>query len=125
MRTRTSRWLAPLAAALLLASGAARAADPAPQGAPPDPSPETRAKMAEVHERMAACLRSDKAIAECRAEMHAGCMATMGAEGCPMMGGGGMGMGMGRGMGGPGRGMMRGGPPQPDVPPQPEAPAQK
>jgi hypothetical protein len=57
-----------------------------PPAAPPEPSKETRAKMASAHERMATCLRSDKAIAECRSEMMKSCREIMGEQGCPMMG---------------------------------------
>lgn len=35
------------------------------------PSPEQRARMAEHHERIAACLRSNRPIGECQAEMRA------------------------------------------------------
>jgi hypothetical protein len=48
------------------------------------PSKEDRTKMAEAHEKMAACLKSDKPMKECREEMHE-------ARG-GMMGGGMMGM---------------------------------
>jgi hypothetical protein len=51
--------------------------------------------MASVHERMAACLRSDKSLIDCRSEMMKNCREMIGAQGCPMMG---MGMGMGMGM---------------------------
>jgi hypothetical protein len=61
------------------------------------PSKEIREKMATLHEQMAACLRSDKSLAECRTQMMKGCR-DLGSQTCPMMGmGGGMGMGMGRG----------------------------
>jgi hypothetical protein len=40
---------------------------------------------------MAACLRSDKTIADCHAEMMQGCQQSLGDHGCPMMG-----MGMGK-----------------------------
>jgi hypothetical protein len=66
--------------------------------------------MAVIHEKMAACLRSDRPIADCRAEMLNTCQETMGATGCPMMGPGGH---MGTGMMGSGwvmgPGMMQGG----------------
>jgi hypothetical protein len=66
---------------------------------PPAPSTvtkETREKMAVLHEQMAACLRSDKPLADCRAEMMKSCKESMGDQGCPMTG---MGMGNGMGMG--------------------------
>ena len=62
----------------------------APAAQPPAPSKEMRAKMATLHEQMAACLRSDKPFDECRTEMMKGCQSIMGAHGCPMMGMGGM-----------------------------------
>jgi hypothetical protein len=49
------------------------------------PSKQMREQMAAAHEKMAACLRSDKDIAVCRSEMHKSCQAMMGAQGCPMM----------------------------------------
>jgi hypothetical protein len=56
------------------------------------PSKETREKMATLHEQMAACLRSEKPIADCHTEAMQHCQAIMGKEGCPMnmmgMGGG-------------------------------------
>ncbi|HEY6923431.1 MAG TPA: hypothetical protein VI653_08180 [Steroidobacteraceae bacterium] len=66
--------------------------------APQTVTKETREKLAVLHEQMAACLRSDKAIADCHAEMMKGCKESMGDQSCPMMGKG-MGMGMGMGMG--------------------------
>jgi hypothetical protein len=45
--------------------------------------------MAHLHEQMAACLRSDKAFAECRTRMQTACHSAMGAQ-CPMMMGPGM-----------------------------------
>jgi hypothetical protein len=42
--------------------------------------------MAALHEQMAACLRSDKSIADCRDEMRKNCQTTVGSQGCPMMG---------------------------------------
>jgi len=79
----------------------------------PNPSPEIREKMAEVHQRMAVCLNSAKPMAECRADMLKNCQDLMGKDSCTstMMKswGGGMGPGM---MGGgmmQGEGMMQGG----------------
>ena len=46
---------------------------------------EQRQKMAGFHEKMAICLRSDRAMQECREEMMNGCKETMGKSGCPMM----------------------------------------
>jgi hypothetical protein len=69
------------------------AASPAP------PSKDQRDTMAQAHEKMAACLRSDRPIEDCRQDMMQACHDTMGAQGCGMM--------MGQG-GMRGRGMMRG-----------------
>jgi hypothetical protein len=41
------------------------------------PSKDTREKMATLHEQMAACLRSDKSISECRDEMRKNYQATL------------------------------------------------
>lgn len=90
--------------ALLIALSSAAFAADAP-AAPSAPSKEMRERMATLHEQMAACLRSDKSIAECRTEMLKQCQAMMGSQGCTgMMGSGGM-MGMGGGMTGIGKGM--------------------
>lgn len=53
-------------------------------GAQMKPSAEQRQKMAEQHDKMAACLRSTKSVAECHKEMMQNCEATMGKEFCPM-----------------------------------------
>lgn len=57
-------------------------------GLPPAPAPskEMRERMASMHEKMAACLRSDRAFSECRQGMHQTCSNMMGQQGCPMMG---------------------------------------
>jgi hypothetical protein len=73
--------------ASVLMSCVAAAADDAP-AAPPAPPKEMRAKMASLHEQMAACLRSDRPFNDCRSEMMKGCQQLMGEQGCPM----GMGM---------------------------------
>jgi hypothetical protein len=44
-----------------------------------------REKMATVHEQLAACLRSDRPIAECHKEAMKQHQELMGKEGCPMM----------------------------------------
>jgi hypothetical protein len=54
---------------------------------PPELTAEQRQKMADIHEKMAACLRSDRPLSECRQETMQHCQALMGQEGCPMMGG--------------------------------------
>lgn len=90
--------------ALLIALGsAAFAADP--PAAASSPTKEMRERMATLHEQMAACLRSEKPVSDCRTEMLQHCRAMMGSQGCTgMMGSGGM-MGMGGGMMGMGKGM--------------------
>lgn len=50
------------------------------------PTAEQRQKMAEHHEKMATCLRSDRPLSECKQEMMKNCEETMGKGGCPMMG---------------------------------------
>jgi hypothetical protein len=95
IRSASSRVAALLVASALLSvidRGFAADAPAAPVAAPAEPSKEMRAKMATMHERMAACLRSDKTFADCRAEAMQYCQANMGSQGC-------MGMGMGHGMG--------------------------
>src|SRR5579859_371038 len=86
MDTKASRvYGAPLLAALLsmLVAGAF-AAEPSPQGHPAL-TKEQRESMAAIHEQMAACLRSDKPLAECHKEAMKKCQETMGKDGCPMM----------------------------------------
>lgn len=59
--------------------------------APPvSPSKEMRQQMALAHEKMAACLRSDRAFTECRQEMMQSCAGQSTAFGCGMMMGEGM-----------------------------------
>ena len=57
-----------------------------------DLSKEDRLKMANVHSKMAACLKSNTPIRECRKEMRRSCMDKMGKNGCPMMKGKGQNM---------------------------------
>ncbi len=85
--TKRSLRLGVAIGALSLLGGIALAAPPPPTGSAPV-SKETREKMATIHEQMAACLRSDKAISECHNEMRKSCKDL--GEGCPLMG---MGMG--------------------------------
>lgn len=82
--------LAAMSVMSVMGTVALAATEPAP--APATVTKETREKMAVLHEQMATCLRSDKSLADCRAEMMKGCKESMGDQGCPMMG-------MGRGMG--------------------------
>ena len=107
MSNRTSCCFVLIAVLAQASVSPACAADPV-KPAPPEPSPEARQQMAAVHQRMADCLKSDRPIAECRAEVTASSRERMGEAGCPMMGTGGGGMGPGM-MGG---GMMKGGPPK-------------
>ena len=87
---RTSRLILHSLMVSILLSGmnAALAQDKPQPPATAEPSKETREKMAVMHEKMAACLRSDKPIADCRNEMRAYCQQTPG--GCPMGPGWGM-----------------------------------
>ncbi len=77
------------ALALSVAASVGVAADPAPPSAKPPaaaaPSKETRESMAALHEQMAACLRSDKSIEDCRSEMRKACHEKLGDHDCPMM----------------------------------------
>lgn len=71
--------------ASMLISGVALGAERA-SVASPEPSKELRAKMATMHEQMAACLRSDRSFSDCRSEMRKACQETMSGQGCPTMG---------------------------------------
>lgn len=73
--------------ATLLFSGALRADDGKGMGkhkGKMEMTSEQRNKMADMHEKMAACLRSTKPMGECHEEMKNSCK-DMG-EACPMMG---------------------------------------
>ena len=89
-----------LVSVLLVAAGSAVFAADAPT---PAPSKAMREQMATLHEQMAACLRSEKSMSECRTAMMANCQSMMGGQGCRNAMG--MGLGMGRGMMGSGQGM--------------------
>lgn len=52
---------------------------------PPQLTTEQRQKMADLHDKMAACLRSDRPLSDCHEEMMKGCKEAMGKDGCPMM----------------------------------------
>ena len=69
--------LSGLVASVLL-TGIALGADPPVSRL--EPSKEMRQKMATLHEQMAACLRSDKALADCRTEIMKGCQEQMGPK---------------------------------------------
>ena len=51
-----------------------------------EPSPEMRLKMAEMHQMMADCLKSDKPMSECKQEMMKNCPMMKEGGKCPMMG---------------------------------------
>lgn len=88
MNTRISKFRTQIVIASLLAivgASAAPGANP-PAAAQSPPSKEMREKMATLHEQMAACLRSDKSMPECRTEMMKNCQDVVGKDGCPMMG---------------------------------------
>ena len=72
----------------LLCVTAAWAADPAPADSTPQvsSSKEVREKLAALHEQMAACLRSQPSVAECRDEMRRSCLVTFSAQECRAMG---------------------------------------
>lgn len=89
-----NRWLIGSVAALIGAT-TSFAADtppsataPAAQSAAPAPilSKAQREKLAALHEQMAACLRSDSALADCHAQMQQACRESMGSTGCPGLG---------------------------------------
>jgi hypothetical protein len=87
MNSRAFRVEGVLVAAMLALS--LSTAFPAEPPAPSHPAltKEQREKMATIHEKMAACLRSDKSLADCHKEAMQSCQEMMGKEGCPMMGG--------------------------------------
>lgn len=94
-------WMKAICFSLLIGSGAF-AANPA-NNANQKITPKQRQEMAQAHEKMAACLRSDKPVNQCRQEMMKSCQKMMSEGGCMMgsmgeMGGmhGGMGAGMTR-----------------------------
>jgi hypothetical protein len=89
-----------MAALILCGAGGVQGNEPPAQMPPAKadldaPSKATREQMAAVHEKMAACLRSDKSFADCRTEMQKNCQSMMSRDSCPMMG---MGPGMRRHM---------------------------
>jgi hypothetical protein len=77
-----------IALSLSTAAFAADTQQPNPKAAPHEHqmTKEQRQKMAEMHQKMADCLKSDKPMSECHAEMMKECQDKMGGEGCPMMG---------------------------------------
>lgn len=79
-----------LIAAFFLTTGStlalAEEAKPTDKKAVMEFSKEEREQMATHHEKMAACLRSEKSIQSCREEMREACRSQMGKDTCPMMG---------------------------------------
>jgi hypothetical protein len=84
MKTRKHVYVQTLLCGVLMAAGTlastAMAADAPPQQTneqgkttPTPPTKEQREKMAQAHEKLAACLRSDRAIKECRQEVIKAC----------------------------------------------------
>jgi hypothetical protein len=71
-----------LTATVLSGVGESLALDPPIQA----PNKRVRERMALVHEKMAACLRSEKPYSKCQGELQKDCMEMMGESGCPMMG---------------------------------------
>ena len=51
-----------------------------------EPSPEMRKQMADMHQMMADCLKSDKPMGECKQEMMKNCPMMKDGKACPMMG---------------------------------------
>jgi len=94
---RPARHLNLIASVLMIVSAnAAFAAAPPAATNQAAPTKEMREKMASLHEQMAACLRSDKPISDCRSQMMKSCQEMMGDQGCPMMEHGTMGSGTGK-----------------------------
>jgi hypothetical protein len=82
-------WIGAIVVATLFAIDGSALAAQEPTAAAPEPSKQQREQMARMHEQMATCLRSDKAVAECRTQMQSACHSAMGPH-CPMMMGPGM-----------------------------------
>jgi hypothetical protein len=95
-RSSYSRARRVIASALAIMGASAAIAADLPAVNQPAPSRDMREKMAILHEQMAACLRSDKPIADCRSEMMKNCQDTLGKRDCHMMGHGMMSGGPGR-----------------------------
>jgi len=70
--------------ALIFGTSAALAAEPPSQGHP-TMSKEQREKMATIHDQIAACLRSEKPVADCHKEAMKSCQDAMGKDWCSMM----------------------------------------
>jgi hypothetical protein len=85
-RRASNTFLRSLIASMVLAGATGVFSADEPPAAPFAPSKEVREQMATLHERMAACLRSDKTFTACRDEMQKSCREMMGEQACPMMG---------------------------------------
>jgi len=72
-----------LACFIALAGAGATIAAATIQRECPNPSKEDRQKMAAAHEQMAACLRSDKSVVECRTDLAKSQRQMMQMMGCP------------------------------------------
>ena len=90
MKIRTNRLLGYLTLGLLALASPAFAdhhekstTDKTAQPAKSEPSAETRAKMADAHQKMAECLRSTRPVHECHAEMHKAHESMEGGHGKP------------------------------------------
>ncbi|HTL12974.1 MAG TPA: hypothetical protein VL588_10825 [Bdellovibrionota bacterium] len=75
------KFLVSSAAILSLISGVALAHG---MGDMKEPTKEERQKMADMHSKMADCLKSDKPMKECKDDMMKNCKDSMGDD-CPMM----------------------------------------
>ena len=73
---------------VLLISGAGAAWAVEPPATPNAPTKQMREQMASMHERMATCLRSDKAVVDCRNDMMKSCQALGPGKNCGMSGSG-------------------------------------
>ena len=80
----TNKFLLASLAVILGGVSIAFAAEPPPATAT-GPSKEMRERMATFHEQLAACLRSEKPIAECHKAAMQHHKEMMGEGGCPMM----------------------------------------
>lgn len=54
-------------------------------GKMPEPTKEERAAMAEMHTKMAECLKTEKAVSDCHKEMMDACPMAKEGKKCPMM----------------------------------------
>lgn len=84
---KNSRQLVSLVCAALITGFAARSMAEEPKPATPEAplSRETREQMAQMHGKMAECLRSDKDVKTCHDEMRSSCE-KLGPESCMKMG---------------------------------------